>query len=144
MNPSTAPRALTPWYFWAVAVLALLWNGLGIVLWGGTTFAPNTFLEGMPQAHRDYVGGLPLWSTFTWGLGVIGGTAGSLLLLLRNRLAIPVFTASLFGAVTNSLVYVTNPPPPGFFNLGLTLFIIGFALFLLWFARSRPFAAVRA
>ncbi len=131
------PKIATPWYFWAVAVLAIVWNGLGIVLWGGTTFTPTSFLEGMPQAHRDYVSSLPLWSTFTWGLGVIGGTAGSILLLLRHRLSVPVFAASLFGAVTNSLVYVTNPPPPGFFNPGLTLFITGFALFLLWFAHSR-------
>jgi len=32
-------------------------------------------------------------------------------------------------------VYVTNPPPPGFFNTALTLFIIGSALFQLWYAR---------
>ena len=33
-----------------------------------------------------------------------------------------------------AMVYFTNPPPDGFFNLPLTLFIIGFALFLFWFA----------
>jgi len=32
------------------------------------------------------------------------------------------------------MVYLTNPPPDGFFNPPLTLFIIGFALFLFWFA----------
>jgi hypothetical protein len=42
---------------------------------------------------------------------------------------------SLVGAVTNTMVYVTNPPPLGFFNLPLTLFIISVALILCWFAR---------
>jgi hypothetical protein len=60
--------------------------------------------------------------------------AGSILLLLRNGRAVQALAVSLFGAVVNSMVYVTNPPPAGFFNPGLTGFIIGFALFLFWFA----------
>lgn len=124
----------TPWYLWAVGGLAILWNGFGTMLWGGTTFIPETFLDGMSAAQREYVSGLPIWSTVTWGLGVVGGLVGSLLLLLRNRLAVPAFGLSLVGAVANTMVYVTNPAPDGFFNLPLTLFIIGFAAFLFWFA----------
>ena len=127
---------VAPWSLWAVGALAILWNGLGTLLWGGTTFMPDTFLRELPAAHRDYVSGLPLWSPVTWGLGVLGGVVGSILLLLRNPLAVPALALSLFGAVANTMVYFTNPPPEGFFNLPLTLFIIGFAAFLLWFAHS--------
>ena len=123
-----------PWTLWTVGVLALLWNGFGTLLWSGTSFMPDAFLADLPAAHRSYVEGLPAWSTLTWGLGVIGGLAGAILLLLRNRLAVPAFALSLVGAIANTLVYYTDPPPPGFFNLPLTLFIIGFALFQLWFA----------
>jgi len=132
-EPGQARRV--PWHLWAIGALAILWNGFGTVLWGGTTFMPDTFLAGVPATQREYVSGLPLWSSLTWGLGVVGGVVGSILLLLRNRLAVPVFGLSLVGAVTNTMVYLTNPPPDGFFNLPLTLFIIGFALFLFWFAR---------
>jgi hypothetical protein len=125
---------VAPWYLWLVGGLAILWNGFGTVLWAGTTFMPGLFLEGLPAVHREYVSGLPLWSTLTWGLGVVGGVVGSILLVLRKRLAVPAFTLSLFGAVGNTMVYATNPAPPGFFNLPLTLLIIGSALFLLWFA----------
>ena len=130
----TVKDRVTPWYLWAVGGVAILWSGLGTVLWGGTTFSPDSFLAGMPAVHREYVIGLPFWSTLTWGLGVLGGVVGSVLLLLRNGLAVPVFALSLFGAVANTMVYFTNPPPAGFFNLRLQLFINGFALFLLWFA----------
>jgi hypothetical protein len=125
-----------PWHLWAVGALAILWNGFGTFLWAGSSFMPETFLEGLTTAHREYVNGLPFWSTITWGLGVVGGLAGSVLLLMRSRLAVPAFALSLFGAVTNTMVYLTNPPPLGFFNLPLTLFIIGFALIQLWFAHS--------
>ncbi len=130
----TGPGHAVPWYLWAVIGLAILWNGFGTVLWGGTSFMPDTFLDGVPAVQRDYVSGLPSWSTLTWGLGVLSGVAGSVLLLMRNRLAVPAFALSLFGAASNTMVYFTNPPPDGFFNLPLTLFIIGFAIFLLWFA----------
>lgn len=130
----TGRGGVAPWYLWAVGGIAILWNGFGTVLWGGTTFMPDKFLEGMPAEQRAYVSGLPLWSTITWGLGVVGGAVGSILLLGRNRLAVPAFAVSLFGAVANTMVYLTNPPPAGFFNPPLTAFIIGFALFLWWFA----------
>jgi hypothetical protein len=71
-----------------------------------------------------------------WGLGVLGGLIGSILLLLRKQMAVTAFALSLFGAAANTMVYFTNPPPPGFFNLGLQVFINGFALFLLWFGHS--------
>lgn len=128
------PRQAAPWYLWAVVGLAILWNGYGAILWGGTTFMPDTFLSALPALQRDYVSSLPSWSTFTWGLGVLGGVGGSILLAIRNRLAVPAFVLSLIGAVVNTMVYFTNPPPDGFFSLPLTLFIIGFAAFLLWFA----------
>jgi hypothetical protein len=128
-------RPIAPWYLWAIGLLALLWNGFGVILWAGTSFMPDTFLKDLPVAHREYVSGLPLWSTITWGLGVLGGTVGAILLLLRHPLAVPAFGLSLVGAVTNTMVYVTNPPPDGFFNLSLTVFIIGVAVVQLWFAR---------
>ncbi len=128
------PGLAAPWFLWTVGGIAILWNGFGTFLWGGTSFMPDTFLAEAPAAQREYVSGLPIWSILTWGLGVLGGLAGSILLLLRKSLAVPAFALSLFGAGTNTMVYVTNPAPEGFFNLPLTLFIIGFALFLFGFA----------
>jgi len=125
-----------PWYYWLVAVVGLLWNGLGTFLWAGTTFSPDSFLQGTPEVQRQYVASLPMWSSMTWGLGVLGGLIGSILLLFRKRTAITAFGASLAGAVINQLVYVTNPPPAGFFNAGLTAFIIGFAILLVWFSMA--------
>lgn len=124
------------WFFWIIGGLALVWNGIGTALWGGTSFMPDTFLAGQPAAYVDYVSNLPGWISLSWGLGVLGGVAGSLLLLLRNKLAVPVFALSLFGAVVNQAGYITNPPPEGFLNMPLVLFIIGCAVFLLWFSIS--------
>ena len=135
-------RRKAPSSLWIVGLLALLWNGMGTFLWAGTTLMPETALAELPAAHREYVSTLPFWSTITWGLGVLGGLAGAVLLLLRNKLALLAFGLSLLGAITNQVVYITNPPPQGFFNPMLTGFIIGFALFQSWFATTMQRRAV--
>jgi hypothetical protein len=127
-------RPVVPWSLRVVGIVALLWNGLGMFLWAVTTFDPETALVELPSEHSAYVRSLPLWGTIAWGLGVLGGLAGALLLLLRKPLAVKAFGLSLLGAVTNQLVYVTNPAPPGFLSLPLTAFIILFAAFTLWYA----------
>ena len=134
MNQHLNERRSTPWHLWVLGAVSLLWNGMGTFLWGGTTFSPDTFLADLPADHRAYVASLPFWSTITWGAGVLGGTAGAILLLLRQRLSLQAFGLSLAGAITNQLVYLTNPPPPGFLNIPLTAFIIGFAALQVWYA----------
>lgn len=131
IRPSAAP-----WHLWVVGILALLWNAFGTFAWAGTTFMAEQMLATLPDAQRDYVLSLPVWSSAAWALGVLGGLLGAALLLLRSRHAVTAFAASLLGALVNQLVYVTNPSPAGFFNLPLTAFIIFFAVFELWYAQS--------
>ncbi len=132
----TEQGVATPWHLWLVGGLAALWNAFGTLLWCGTSFMPDAFLADLPAAHRAYVSGLPVWATVTWGIGVLGGLFGAILLLLRNRLAVTMFALSLLGAAVNQMVYVTNPPPAGFLNMPLTLFIIGFAFLLFFYANA--------
>lgn len=124
-----------PWYGWAVGCIGLLWNAMGVLLWGGSTFAPDQFLADLPPAHRVYVNSLPWWSTLTWGLGVLGGLAGSILLLMRSRNAVPAYALSLIAALANNMVYLTNPAPEGFVNPILVSFIIGYAVIQVLTAR---------
>ena len=95
---------------------------------------PDTFLDGQPIAYQEYVSTLPVWTVVSWGLGVVAGLAGSVLLLVHQKTAISVFGLSLFGAAVNQAAYITNPPPADFVNLPLVVFIIGFAAFMLVFA----------
>ena len=127
-------RGNRPWLLWVVGTVSLLWNGLGTILWSGTSFMPDTFLDGQPIAYQEYVSTLPVWTVVSWGLGVVAGLAGSVLLLVRQKTAISVFGLSLFGAAVNQAAYITNPPPADFVNLPLVVFIIGFAAFMLVFA----------
>jgi hypothetical protein len=47
---------------------------------------------------------MPIWMTGVWTIGVWGAMLGSVLILLRNKLAFPVFAVSL-AAFLVSLIY---------------------------------------
>jgi len=74
---------------------------MGILQCCGTTFMPDTFLEGMPASHCAAVSRLPIWSTLTWGLGVLGGTFGSIL-PRRNRRTMAAFARGRRSSLSGS------------------------------------------
>lgn len=113
-TPGASPVSKAPWHLWVVGVVSLLWNGFGAFDFVMTTTRGEAYMRemGFSQAMIDYYMAMPTWMWGPWILGVWGAVIGSILLLLRNRLAVPAFGLSLLGAI-GSLVYgkVINPPP---------------------------------
>jgi len=107
-------KAATPWHLWAVGVISLLWNAFGGYDFVMSVTQGETYwrASGMTDAMVAYYNAMPTWMYVPWVLGVWGAVAGSILLLMRNKLAVPAFALSLLGAV-GSLVYgLANPMPP--------------------------------
>lgn len=93
-----------PMHLWIVGLLSLLWNGFGAFDYAMTRTKGADYIRSvMPTIDADkmmaYIDGFPIWASIGWGLGVWGALAGSILLLMRNRLAAPAFGVSLLGAV---------------------------------------------
>ena len=86
-----------PWHLWAVGVTALLWNCIGAFDYTMTESRNAAYLAPFNAEQLAYFTGLPQWVVATWALGVWGGVLGSLLLLLRQGRAVPVFAVSLAG-----------------------------------------------
>jgi hypothetical protein len=104
---SASSGAKTPWHLWAVGVVAVLWNAYGgyDYVMSMTQGATYMAAAGMTPEQVAFYEAMPSWMTAVWAIGVWGGVLGSLLLLLRNKLAFPVFAVS-FGAFLLSLLYV--------------------------------------
>jgi hypothetical protein len=124
----------TPWHLWAVGVISLLWNGYGGYDFIMTTTQGETYMRaaGMTQPMIDYFNAMPTWMYVPWTLGVWGAVLGSILLLLRNRLAVWAFLASLVGAVAN-LIYL---PEAMAMMKWMPWAIVLIAAFLAWYAWS--------
>ena len=105
----------TPWHIWVVGVLSLLWNGFGAYDFVMTTTRREAYFRasGFDQTMIDYFNAMPKWMYVPWTLGVWGGLAGSILLLIRNRLAVWAFGLSFLGALISLLHgLLINPMPP--------------------------------
>lgn len=137
----TRMTTATPWHLWVVGVLSLLWNGFGAYDFVMTTTQGEAYMRsaGFDQAMIDYYNAMPAWMYVPWTLGVWGAVIGSILLLIRNRLAVWAFALSLLGAVV-SLIYgqLINPPPALPAGLEMMSYmpwvITAVAAFLAWYA----------
>lgn len=132
----------TPWHLWVVGVVSLLWNGYGGYDFIMTTTKGEEYLRasGFDQPMIDYFMGMPTWMYGPWVLGVWGALIGSILLLMRNRLAFPAFALSLLGAVGSLVFGLMNPMPELPAAMAVMKYmpwvIAAIAAFLAWYAMS--------
>ncbi len=84
------------WSFWAIGVVALLWNVGGVMNYFMQMSADS--LAEYPELARAIVAGRPVWATAGFAVAVFGGAVGCLLLLMKRSLASYLFIASLVGA----------------------------------------------
>ena len=136
----TAPPR-TPWHFWLIGVLSLLWNSFGAFDFTATVARFEPYLSQFPQAMLDHVYAQPAFLWAAWTLGVWGAFAGSMLLLMRNKLAVWAFALSLLGAaISLAMCYIAPPPPDVGSNTAMMAVIVLIAALLLayviWLARK--------
>jgi hypothetical protein len=100
-NTGRVPTAKTPFWFWAAGAFGLVWNVYGVYQFTGSfSQTPESLMAaGMTAEAAEVYFGLPVWMTLVFAIGVFGGLAGSVLLLLRRAIALPVFAVSLAGYV---------------------------------------------
>ncbi len=140
-------RVRAPRHLWIVGVLALVWNAFGCTDFSMTVTRNPEWMAPLSPEMIDWLDAAPSWTVATWALGVWGGLAGSLLLLLRSRWAVAAFTISLLGLAVNQIYpFVSRTPAmltsPA--SIGITLAIWAIAVFLLWYAiRLRRIGVLR-
>ena len=87
----TDTPARTPWHLWVVGIAALLWNCLGGFDYLMTQTQNESYMSNFTPEQLEYFYGFPAWVVSAWAIAVWGGLLGSILLLLRKKLAVPVF-----------------------------------------------------
>lgn len=101
-NQTTPPNA-APKHLWIVGVIALLWNGIGAFDYLMTETRNEAYMSRYTPEQLAYFYGFPAWAVGTWAIAVWGAVLGSVLLLLRKRLAVPVFAVSLAAMVVTTV-----------------------------------------
>ncbi len=93
----------TPKHLWIIGIITLLWNLMGAYDYLMTQTRNEAYMAQFEQAQLDYFYNFPTLVVVFWALAVWGSVLGSVLLLLRKRLAVPAFMVSFASMVITAI-----------------------------------------
>jgi hypothetical protein len=98
---SIPTSARAPYWITAAALGGMAWNIFGAIQFAGSVAATKASLiaSGLTADQATVMAGYPAWMTAAFAVGVFGGLAGSILLLLRRSVAAQVLLVSLLAYV---------------------------------------------
>lgn len=125
--------------FWVISIVLLIWNLLGVMAYiMHVTMTPET-LQALPEDQRALYTDTPVWATAAFAIAVWFSALGSVLLLLRKKLATPVFMLAFAGIVVQMIhsLFISNSIEvygPGGMVMPVMVIIIG--AYLIWYSRN--------
>jgi len=126
-----------PGWYWAVAVVALLWEAMGCYAYVTQVSMDSAALAQLPARQREIWAAMPAWATGAYAVAVWVGLLGAIALLLRRRWARLAFAASLLGVIVQfGWTFLATPilSDMGASAAAFPAFIFLVAALLLWFS----------
>ena len=121
-----------PIWFWIVSVVALIWNGMGVIQYLQQAYNTESFQAMCTPEQLEMYANLPSWYTAVFAFAVFGGLLGCIALLLRKKFAYTLLLISLIAAIIQ-MSYIT-------FSLKManimTPMIIIVGILLVWFSKK--------
>ena len=106
----SSDKMTAPVWFWLVSVVALLWYLMDTSAFFMRLFMTEVGITSMPQNQQHLYRDIPLWVNIVFACEVLGGTLGSIALLLKKQWALPLFVISILGtlAQTSNIWFLTD------------------------------------
>ncbi|MCT4629183.1 hypothetical protein [Winogradskyella sp.] len=125
-----------PIWFWIVSVIALIWNGLGVMAYLGRAFATDEMIAQLPEEQKaEFLMEFPAWYTAAFAIAVFCGALGCLALLIRKKWAYILFVLSALGAIVQHIYLFINIEMDGS-KMVMPVMIIIVCLLLIWLAKN--------
>ena len=129
-------KTSVPIVFWIISILALLWNLMGVRAFGVDIMMTEEMLDAAeklnPGTKEQYVNN-PMWMKVIYGIATLSGLAASILLLVRKKIANPLFMIS-FVAVFVQMGYSMFVAGNGISLM--PVLVIAIAAFLIYYSRK--------
>lgn len=122
-----------PVWFWIVSVIALFWNAMGVMQYLGQAYQTESWREALTDEQFEMITNFPSWLTAAFAIAVFSGVLGSLGLLLRKKWAYKLLLLSLIAVIIQMGYILAQGHYDG---ISMTISIIVFALFLVWFSKK--------
>lgn len=98
-NNSTLNTPPVPKWFIVTAVVAVIWNIMGVLAFISHMMITPEMIAELPKAEQDLYAATPMWATIAFACAVFGGALGSLFLSLKKTMALPLLLLSLIGVL---------------------------------------------
>lgn len=129
-NSSNKP----PVWFWIVSILALIWNGLGVMAYLVRAYATDEMIAALPEEQQaEFLVEYPTWYTAAFAIAVFAGVLGCFALLFRKKIAYGLFILSGLGAIIQYIYLFINVDLP---SIIMPAMVIVVCLFLIWFSKN--------
>ncbi|CAM1353942.1 hypothetical protein [Tenacibaculum insulae] len=127
-------------WFWVLSIIALLWNAMGVNQYLQQAYNTDTFKAMYPDEKvLEMALNTPSWVMAAFAIAVFSGLLGSIFLLLRKKIAKPVFIVSLVTIVIQMFYNVFMSGAMDVYGPGaviMPIMVIGFAVFILWYTKK--------
>lgn len=114
-----------PGWFRLLAVLAIMWEALGCFMYvSQVSVDPST----LPLDQRALWDATPAWSIGAYAVAVWVGLVGSILLLLRRRISVPLLLVSLLAVAVQFSALILVPDLSG--NISSDMLLLPVVIFI--------------
>ncbi|RDK85268.1 hypothetical protein [Marinirhabdus gelatinilytica] len=135
MNTTIKP----PKSFWIIAVIALLWNLMGVYQYYLGTYELESLRESVPADQFVIMESLPAWYSIVFAIAVFSGLLGCILLLARKKLAVLLFALSLLTVLVIEIYWLMATDilqVAGYGAAVMPLLVIAVAIFLYFYSKG--------
>ncbi|MFI1773781.1 hypothetical protein [Thalassobellus citreus] len=122
-----------PIWFWIVSIIALIWNGLGVNGYLSQAYNTESYRNSYTPEQLEIAASLPSWTMGAFAIAVFSALIGAICLLLRKKIAYSLFLISLLAVIAQMGYSLTKGYTD---NIAMTISIIVFAIFLVWFSKT--------
>jgi len=121
--------------FWIIAVIALIWNSMGVNQYLQQQYQSEAFKSQYTQEQLELVYNMPSWAIAAFAIAVFAGLLGAFALLLKKKVASLLFLISLIGIIVQMvynfvIIDSIESYGPGGVIMPILILIIGVFLYL--------------
>lgn len=106
----------TPWQFWAIAVLGVVWFAMGAFDYVMTSIQHEGYMSQLTEPQRIWLDNRPLWFTAAWATSVWASFLGAVLVLFKSGRSVAFFWVSLLTYLV-ACMYSYGLSDPGAFDI---------------------------
>ena len=125
--------------FWVIGIIALIWNAMGVNAYLQEAYNTDAYKAMHSEDQLELIDNLPAWYTAVFAIAVFVSVIACLLLLFKNKLAVPAFLIALIAVIiqTGYNVFINEGRELyGVMEYSMLVLIPMCSLFLYWYSKK--------